>query len=382
MELLSQRYGASVRPRVFRAPGRVNLIGEHTDYNMGLVLPVAIELACYTAIAPNAQDCLRVFSANYSEERVWPVDAIATAQPAHDWADYVLGVSRELVLAGYPVQGADLAVWSTIPPGSGLSSSAAIEVSIACALLGDRSMPPLELVKLCRRAENDFVGMPCGIMDQFICVFGKASAAVKIDCRSLDSEIVPLPAGVEIIAVNSMMKHELATTAYRQRVAECAAAVQAIQQHKPCVQSLRDVTAAEVTELDPVIPVVAARRALHVTSENERVIAFVEACGRGDVRAMGELFIASHRSLQKDYEVSCEELDFLVETALRIPGVVGARMTGGGFGGCTVNLLRPEVSSTFRSAVAHEYRARFGITPEFYPCRPSEGAAEVPAPLV
>ncbi len=372
-----ERFGGAAQPRVFRAPGRVNLIGEHTDYNLGLVLPVALELACFTACAPNSDGRLRVVSLNVQQERDWPVEEIAAAEPAKDWSDYPRGVARELILAGFPVPPSDLVIWSTVPVGAGLSSSAAIEVSVALALLGDRKMDPLELAKLCRRAENNFVGMPCGIMDQYISIHGRERAAVKIDCRNLENEIVPLPEEVTFVAVNSMVKHELGSSAYRQRVAECRTAVDAFRRRRPEVESLRDVSSAELAAAEDLIPPLPLRRALHVTSENERVEAFIAASRRGDVRAMGEAFVGSHRSLQKDYEVSCEELDFLVDTALELPGVLGARMTGGGFGGCTVNMLRPQVLPQSQAAIGQRYRARFGIEPQFIPCRPSAGAGAV-----
>ncbi|MCL6507762.1 MAG: galactokinase [Bryobacteraceae bacterium] len=375
-ESFAQRFGAAP-PRLFRAPGRINLIGEHTDYNLGFVLPVALDLACYTAVAPNGCGCLRVFSQNLHEGAEWLVDAISSAAPQRHWSDYVLGVARELVRAGYEVGGSDLLIWSTVPAGAGLSSSAALEVSVALALLGDRRMDPLDLALLCRRAENEFVGMPCGIMDQYISLFGRAQAAVRIDCRSLEHEVVPLPPGVEIVAVNSMVKHELGSSAYRDRVRECREAVKAVRRRRPEVASLRDLRPAELEELADEIPAVALRRARHVVTENERVVAFVEACRRQDTKAMGALLIASHRSLQHDYEVSCDELDFLVDTALTLPGVLGARMTGGGFGGCTVNLTVSGQSWGFITGIQEAYARRFGVTPECYVCRPSPGAGEL-----
>jgi galactokinase len=376
-EAFRKRYGASAEPRIFRAPGRVNLIGEHTDYNLGFVLPVALDLACYIAIGPGDEHRLRLFSENLGQEREWAVEAIPGTEPAGDWSDYVVGVAQELIQAGYPVQPANLLVWSTVPVGSGLSSSAALEVSAALALLGGREIEPLELARLCLRAENKFVGMPCGIMDQYISIFGRQQAAVKIDCRSLENEVVPLPDEVALLAVNTMVKHDLGTSAYRQRVAECQDAVSVIRGRRPEVGSLRDVSSTELASYEAVMPIVAMRRALHVVTENERVVAFIDACRNGDARAMGDLLIASHRSLQKDYEVSCEELDFLVETALGIPGVLGARMTGGGFGGCTVNLMRPQVSESFQAAMGRAYKQRYRNQPEIYPCRPSGGAGEV-----
>jgi galactokinase len=348
---------------VVRAPGRVNLICEHTDYNSGLVLPMAIDLACYAASAPNRDGLLRVYSENLKQARQWPIEQLEKLPPSGDWSDYVIGIARQLHLG----RGRDLLINSTVPLGAGLSSSAALEVATALALGWIGDLPNLELTKLCRRAENEFVGLPSGIMDQYVSVFGCKNAAVLIDCRSLASEPVELPGDAAIVAVNSIVKHELAQSAYRQRVAECAEAEREIG-------SLRDAT-LDLLELihDPII----LRRARHVVTENQRVIDFVAASRRGDLAGMGRLLVASHRSLQHDYEVSCEELDFLVDTALTIPGAFGARMIGGGFGGCTVNLVDPAAVDHFTAAVRDAYRARFGIEPAFYRVRPAEGASRL-----
>ena len=357
-------------PDLFRAPGRVNLIGEHTDYNLGYVLPIAIDLACYTASAPNREGILRVFSTNLDQSRQWLVDQIPGLRPAHDWSDYVIGVARQMTLT----RGRDIMIESTVPVGSGLSSSAALEVSSALALGWDKTLPSLDLAKLCRRAENDFVGLPSGIMDQYASIFGRFGTALKIDCRSLESEHVDLPPTVGWVAVNSMVKHELGQSAYRQRVAECGEAVEAIRATYPEIQSLRDAT---LDQLQLVTDPVVRRRARHVISENERVLTFTAACGRGDLAAMGRLLVASHRSLQQDYEVSCAELDFLVETALSVPGVWGARMTGGGFGGCTVNMVAPSALARFQEELHRSYRERFGVDPVFYRVQPSGGADRI-----
>jgi len=357
----------------------VNLIGEHTDYSFGFVLPVALELACFMAAAPAPGGLLRVYSVNLGQAREIPVEALVEAKPAKDWGDYVFGVAQQLVRAGYPIRGTNLLIHSTVPTGGGLSSSAALEVSTALALLGERGIDKLELAKLCQRAEREFVGMPCGIMDQYISVFGREMAAVKIDCRSLEHEIAPLPDEAEFVAVNTMVKHELGSSAYRQRVAECAAAVAVIREKIPHVESLRDVSSQMLSGFQAVMDPVPMRRARHVVSEDERVEAFVAATRAGELKRMGALLAASHRSLQRDYEVSCEELDFLVDTALGLPGVYGARMTGGGFGGCTVNMVRPDAVLRFQAAISEAYQTRFGLTPDIYPCRPSAGAGEVTA---
>jgi galactokinase len=368
-----QRFGGAGGVRLFRAPGRVNLIGEHTDYSLGFVLPMALDLATWVAAAPSPDGKLRIASEDRGETCEWPVAALGELRPQRHWTDYPIGVARELLAAGFPLAGANLLIRSTVPNGAGLSSSAALEVSCALAFLNGRELAGLELAKLCQRAERNFAGMPCGIMDQYIAVFGREHAAVKIDCRSLASEIVTLPTGVAFVAVNSMVKHALAGSAYRQRTEECALAVEILRRRFPQIESLRDATLEMLGEVSPSLPPAVLARARHVVTEDARVEEFVTA----GTRRMGELFVASHRSLQHDFEVSCAELDFLVDTALGIEGVYGARMTGGGFGGCTVNLMRSEAVRAFQEQIAAAYSARFGVTPLIFTCRPSQGAAEV-----
>ena len=369
--------GNTAQARVYRAPGRVNLIGEHTDYNLGFVLPIALDLACTVAIAPRTDGVLRVVSLNMGETREVPVADLAALVPARHWSDYVLGTAKEVLALGHKVNGADVVVESTVPVGAGLSSSAAIEVSSALAFLGGRAIDRMELVKLARRAENNFVGMPCGIMDQYISVFGEKGHAILIDCRDLSCEAVPLPFDVSVVAVNSMVKHELGSTAYAVRVRECAEAVSVFNERIGGIASLRDVNAEQYTHWDEYIPELPRHRARHVISENERVLAFRDACTRHDKEEMGSLFYRSHKSMRDDYEISCEEIDFLVETAMAFHGCYGARMTGGGFGGCTVNLLRTDAVDRFRTELDRAYRKRFGITPTFYECHPAEGAREI-----
>lgn len=369
-------FSSSPAPRIYRAPGRINLIGEHTDYNSGFVCPAALDLACFVAVAPNSERLLRVHSENRGETRAWPLDALPNCRPAGDWTDYVIGVARQILRLNHPIEPLDLCISSLVPMGSGLSSSAAVEVSVALALLGGRHVPPLEIALLARRAENEFVGMPCGIMDQYVSVFGCAHAAVRIDCRDLTHLTVPIPDSVEVLAVNSMVRHELGQSAYRDRVRECAEAVAAIHRRHPEVHSLRDADLAMVAEIEGDVSPVIARRARHVVSENLRVARFVAASSAGDLHTMGALFVESHRSLQNDYEVSCAELDFLVDHALALPGVHGARMTGGGFGGCTVNLVDPQQMDPFRERISAVYRGRYGCTPEIHLCHPAAGAAQ------
>ncbi len=368
------QFGQTVTPRVYRAPGRVNLIGEHTDYNLGFVLPIALDMACYVAISPATHGKLRVYSRDLQKESTLAIADIAAAKPTKEWSDYVFGVAQELVKTGFTLEACDMYVASDVPAGSGLSSSAALEIGSAVALLGNREFPKVELAKLGQRAESQFVGMPCGIMDQYASVFGHAGAALKIDCRSLGHEYVELPADVRIMAVNSLVKHELGTSAYRERVAECQQAVAALREIDPSIQSLRDVTLEFFDRVQDSVPMLPRRRARHIISDTQRVVDLAAAARKHDLPEMGRLFVASHRSMQYDYEISCEEIDFLVDTAIKIKGVYGSRMTGGGFGGCTVNLVAPEAVETFRTQLSYAYEQRYKKTPVFYDCKPAEGA--------
>ena len=361
--------------RTFRAPGRVNLIGEHTDYNLGFVLPIALDLAAYVEVHRRDDSRLHLVSDHKPEERSWAIDQLAAAVPQNHWTDYVIGVAQQLIARNYTIQPGLLKIRSDVPEGSGLSSSAALEVSSALALLDGRDIDKVELAKLCQRAENVFVGMPSGIMDQYVSVFGRANSAIKIDCRSLEYEPVTLPAGVEVVVVNSKVKHDLGTTAYRDRVDECAMAVDAIQREHKEVQSLRDVAPEYLEQVK--LPKVILRRARHVVSENQRVKLFVAAAARSDLKRMGALFVESHRSMRNDYEITCEEIDFLVDAAVGIPGCFGARMTGGGFGGSTVNLVAPAAVPAFETAIRKLYQERFAIDPPVLRVVAAEGAGEV-----
>lgn len=369
VKAFQEKFSTEAVPAVYRAPGRVNLIGEHTDYNLGFVCPVALDLACYVAAAPNEDGRLRVYSENIGAEKVVDPAALKDLAPSKDWSDYPLGVAVQLAKAGFEVKPLNLYINSSVPQGGGLSSSASLEVSTALALLGDWKMEKVDLAKLARAAEVEFVGMPCGIMDQYISVFGQENAALKIDCRSLEFEVVKLPEDVDIIAVNTMVKHELGGSAYRHRVAETGAAARAMR-----VESLRDATIRMLSQVDDPV---AKRRARHVITENARVEEFQAASALGNPWEMGRLFVASHKSLQYDYEVSCDELDFLVDTAVAKPYVYGARMTGGGFGGCTVNLMKAGTADRFQEAIFDDYKRKFKIQPIFYPVQPSAGAGRV-----
>jgi galactokinase len=359
-------YPSSGDPKVWRAPGRVNLIGEHTDYNLGLVLPMAIQLECVVAAASSEDDVLRVYSDRLARGAQWRVEDIPNLAPQGEWSDRVAGIAWELARRGVAIAAQHVLICSTVPLGGGLSSSAALGVAMTLALGGPRD--PLELAQVARAAEMDFVGVPCGIMDQFVAAHGRAGAAILLDCRSLDWRAVKLPEEIAIVAANSMVRHELSDSAYRRRVEECAEAARLLG-----VASLRDATLDRLSELNGV----ALKRARHVLTENARVETFAAAAERGDLEGMGRALIESHRSLRDDYEVSCAELDFLVETALEIPGVLGARMTGGGFGGSTVNLVRRDAVDTLEAALLSKYAAAFGRTPEFHVCIASAGASRL-----
>jgi galactokinase len=372
----SDRYG---RPAgIFRAPGRVNLIGEHTDYNDGFVMPAAIDFNTWVAVAPRGDRKLVAYSENLAEGAEFDLDATAPQARRH-WSDYVFGVAVMLQRAGFKLWGADLQIFGDVPLGAGLSSSASIEVATGLALLNTSgiAVDPVALAKLCQKAENDFVGMRCGIMDQFISCCGRAQRALWLDCRSLDYLLLPLPPNVSLVICNTMVRHELASGEYNKRRAECEAGVKHLAQALPHVVALRDVTLVDLELYGGDLPQPILKRCRHVVSENERVADAAHALERGDSAAFGRLMAESHRSLREDYEVSCAELDLMVELASRVKGVFGARMTGGGFGGCTINLVQTSQIEEFKQIVAKAYTQATGSAPEIYISSAAEGAAEV-----
>jgi galactokinase len=378
---LPERFGTSksaAKPRIFRAPGRVNLIGEHTDYNQGFVMPAAIDFFTWVAILPRADRVLAAFSENFQEQVEFDLDDPAPQARGH-WADYVRGVAVTLEQAGYQLKGAQLQIKGEVPIGAGLSSSAALEVATARALLenSELTIEPVRLAQLCQRAENEFVGLGCGIMDQFVSCLGQKRKALMLDCRSLDYRALSLPADTCLVVCNTMIKHELAAGDYNRRRTECDIAVRHLARQLPGVQSLRDVAIEELETHGRDLPEAICRRGRHVISENARVVEAAAALERRDAVEFGKLMDASHRSLRDDYEVSCEELDLMVELARNIPGVYGARMTGGGFGGCTVNLVAVEAVSEFKRQIAREYYRVTAIEPKIYVCRAEDGAHEV-----
>jgi galactokinase len=366
------------RPRLFRAPGRVNLIGEHTDYNDGFVMPAAIRFNTTVAAAPRTDPKLVVRSLDFGETREYDLgDPSATRERI--WADYVRGVALEFVRERQAIAGANLLIHGDVPMGAGLSSSASVEVATALALtsVSNEQLGRVDLALACQRAENEFVGARCGIMDQFVSANARAGHALLLDCRSLRFDLVPLPAGITIVICNTMVKHQLSGGEYNERRAQCEEGVRVLQGTLSNIRALRDVSSAQLEqhkdELQPVI----YRRCRHVVTENERVLRAAEAFRAGNLEEIGSYMAESHRSLRHDYEVSCPELDTMVEIANQQPGLVGARMTGGGFGGCTVNLVRDDAVEQFRRSVAREYTERMGITPEIYTTPAADGATEL-----
>ena len=363
-----QRYGRA--PRIFSAPGRVNLIGEHTDYNEGFVLPMAIERRTYVAAAPRDDRRIRVFSQAMNEAAEFELSADLQpldGRPSGVWVNYLRGVAACLHNDWFQLGGADLLITSEVPLGAGLSSSAALEAAVGFALLSvsEQSGSLLNVALALQKAEHEFAGTQCGIMDQYIACLGQANHALLIDCRSLSCENVPLELGdARIVICNSGVRHELASGEYNTRRAECAEGVRRLAQHLPGIQSLRDVEIEDFDQVAQALPDVIRRRCNHVITENTRVAYAVNALKRGDLTFFGKLMTASHESLRHDYEVSCRELDVLVELALRQPGVYGARMTGGGFGGSTVNLVAADQIKIFVEVMSHEYAKACGITPE------------------
>jgi galactokinase len=362
----------------FRAPGRVNLIGEHTDYNAGFVMPAAINLSAYTSITPREDRKLTIRSNNFDEEVVIDLDD-ATLKARRHWSDYPVGVAVILERAGYRLRGAHLEIKSEVPMGSGLSSSAALEVSTACALAANAGLviDRKDLALLCQRAETEYAGARVGIMDPFVALFGEERKALMLDCRSLDYKLVPVPDSVRLVVCNTMVKHELASNEYNDRRAQCEAGVRHLAAFLPHVKTLRDVTLEDLERYGRDLPEVIYRRCLHVITENVRVLAAAEALERGRLQRFGELMGQSHTSLRDDYEVSSRELDLMVKLAASVEGVYGARMTGGGFGGCTINLVDAEHVENFTRTVAGKYAQMTSLKPEIYVCEASKGAEQI-----
>jgi len=363
------------RPRIFRAPGRVNLIGEHTDYNDGFVMPSAIGLSTLVAISARPDRKLTIHSEQFSENFEFNVDCLPT-QHTGAWCDYVVGVAVMLQQRGCSLCGANVLVRGGVPIGAGLSSSAALEVASALALmsLDGTSLLMPEVAKLCQRAENVFIGAQVGIMDQFISCLGKAGHALLLDCRSLEFKMIPIPEGLCLVICNSMVKHEHASGEYNRRRQECEEGVKLLAEWYPGARALRDITTEQVQRHSQEMPPTIYKRCSHVVQENQRALSAANLLAIDDLSGVGRLMRESHRSLRDLYEVSCPELDAMVEVAEGLPGYYGGRMTGGGFGGCTVNLVDSSHAQAFAEQISEGYRRSRGIKPDVYICSAADGA--------
>ena len=371
-----ERYGTT--PRVFSAPGRVNLIGEHTDYNDGFVLPMAIDRRTFVAIAPREDRRVRVAAVAMNDAAGFKIDE-PTDLSSHKWAKYVAGVAWTLQRRGIDLRGADMMIDSDVPIGAGLSSSAALEVAAGKALIAiaDVTIDPKQLALAAQKAEHDFVGAKVGIMDQLAATFGQRQHALLIDCRSLETKEIPLAnLHAAIVVCQTNVKHELASSAYNQRRAECEQGVELLRHRLPNIHALRDVSVADFERYENELPEPLRRRCRHVITENARTLKAAKALEDGDRDQLGELMHWSHESLRTDYEVSCRELDMMVEIASRHGGVFGARMTGGGFGGCTINIVRKEALESFTHTVTRDYRAATDLDPDVYVVNAGDGARE------
>jgi galactokinase len=364
---------------MFHAPGRVNLIGEHTDYNQGFVLPIAVDRGTTAAIAPRNDRILRVWSINLNETVELDLDHSSPPLQGR-WENYVEGTAAALAARGIQLSGADIALQSDVSIGGGLSSSAALEMSIATGLvaISRSSLDRRSLALAGQTAEHEYAGIRCGIMDQLSSLFGRKGNAILIDCRSVEMKPIPLQLGeYTFVVCDSRTRHELAALEYNRRRQDCESGVQLLKKSLPLIESLRDVTQADFEKHSKALPADLLRRCRHVVTENARTLLAAEAIAAGEVSAMGRLMNASHISLRDDYEVSCSELDLLVKSATSQPGVLGVRMTGGGFGGCTVNLVHGKSVESFREEVSKEYRRQTGLIPEIFVAVASEGAGEV-----
>ncbi len=364
-----QRHFGTPASLIVRAPGRVNLIGEHTDYNDGFVLPMAIDRAIWIALRPRSDDFVHVYSLDFDRPATFSLQALEHGPP--DWAEYLKGMAWAWLEAGYPLRGWEGVIAGDVPVAAGLSSSAAVEMAAARAFaaLSDLPWEPTVMARLGQRAENRWVGVNCGIMDQMISAGGRAGHALLIDCRTLETQAVPLPPGTAVVVLDTATRRGLVDSAYNERRAQCEAAALFFG-----VPALRDVSLARFEALAGHLDEMTFRRARHVITENERTLQAAEAMRRGDAVGLGRLMDASHLSLRDDFEVASAELNLMVECARRTEGCYGARMTGGGFGGCAVALVRADKVQPFTAHVATGYRAATGLSPNLYVCTASNGA--------
>ena len=369
----AHRFGAEAA--VFLAPGRVNLIGEHTDYAGGFVMPAAIDFGTLAAISPRSDGRVVVWSENFNEQVSHQIEGLPKNGGGH-WSGYPLGVVKVLREAGFKVPAFSLTIQGDVPLGAGLSSSASIEVATALAALSLAGASPEreEIAKLCQRAENTYVGSSCGIMDQFIACRGAENHALLLDCRSLEYRLAPIPPSVSLVIANTMVKHSVADGEYSIRRAEVEEGTAILRAHRPEIQLLRDATPQDLEKWGAEMPDNVLRRCRHIITENLRTVAAADALEAGHMKKLGDLMAAAHASYRDDFEASCEEADAMVEAAQRLPGLIGARLTGGGFGGCTVNLVHADRAEKFAARLQDEYHAATGIDAEIYRCHASAAA--------
>jgi galactokinase len=375
-EIHEKQFGGD--PRVFLAPGRVNLIGEHTDYAGGFVMPAAIDFGTFASISARRDGRMEIWSQNFKEGVTHAAGELPQKRQQH-WSDYPVGVVWALRQAGVDVPPFSMTLYGNVPLGAGLSSSASVEVAAALALLSlaDEEMERSAIAKLCQHAENEYVGASCGIMDQFIACHGAEDHALLLDCRSLEFRLAPIPRRVSLVIANTMVKHSIAGGEYGIRRKEVEEGTAILRRHRPQIAQLRDATPEDLELWGDEMPENVMRRCRHVITENLRTVAAADALAAGNMKKLGDMMAAAHVSYRDDFEASCEEADLMVDAAQGLPGLIGARLTGGGFGGCTVNLVEEGEAARFAEGLREQYRAATGIEAKIYRCRASAGAHEV-----
>ena len=372
----SHAFGDARNTTITRAPGRVNIIGEHTDYNDGYVLPIAIDRSVLVAMRPNGSSIVNIRSVNYDQSASFDLNAEGLEADAQ-WLRYPFGVAKVLLAEGHALAGIDVAVEGNVPLGGGLSSSAAVEVAFALAYCtaSKLDIDPLALAQLCRKAESEYAGVNCGIMDQYVALFAEKDHAVFLDCRNLTHEQVPCRTdAVKLVVSDTGVRHSLAGSEYNTRRAQCEQGAASFARRIHGVKNLRDLAPEDVQMLGQDLESPVLERCRHVVTENARTMAAAQALRRKNVYQLGVLMSASHESLKNDYEVTCKELDLMVDIASELPGVFGSRMTGGGFGGCTISLVASEKVDDFCKALAQKYEAATGISPHIYIVAAESGA--------
>ena len=363
-------------PSVFRSPGRINILGEHTDYNEGFVLPAAIDKNIYVAITKRSDDQINLYAGDFNEN--YSTDTSNIKPAPIQWPNYILGVADQLQKQGHTITGFNLIIDGDIPIGAGLSSSAAVECAVIYALneIFELGLTRMQMVALAQKAEHVFAGVNCGIMDQFASMFGKKDHAIKLDCRSLHYEYVPINlTGYKIVLLNTNVKHNLAASAYNTRREQCETGVSIIQQNHPAVKSLRDVNMEMLKDYVEAVDPLVFRRCKYVVQENERLLDACEHLKKADIKALGAKMYQTHSGLRYDYDVSCKELDFLVDYVKQNADVAGARMVGGGFGGCTITLVKESAVDNLVAAISEAYTDAMNLPLTTYQVSAGNGTA-------